>query len=601
MSMRPLPMLRRIVRLATPLALTAGLLTVVTTAGAAAVTCAGLSATHVGTPAADTLVGTAGPDVMVGLGGGDLIKGLGGDDVICGNGGSDDLRGGTGNDRLLGGKGDDFLAGNGGPDDLSGNAGADALWGGSGSDGAVGGSGTDECKAENEAGCEKNPHDLRIERFYVTQSVPSADSADSAAERVPTVRGRQGLFRVFVSANYAKAGVSPETVLHWRTGSGEGEIALSGPATVPVDPDEGLLSKTFTGAFNTGFLKDGMEIYVEVDPDDQYRENSENNNRWPASGWFDLDVSTVPRFDVTFVPIRLNGQTAVVTQQSAEDLLSETLRVHPIASFDVEIHSTYSFNGSTQTDWQNLLYELSNLRSDDGSDRIYYGVLPQSICCGIGGIGFIGFPVSLGIASPHVVAHELGHNLGLSHAPCGGASGTDGDYPYGGGGIGSWGYDIESGVLYDPQAYRDVMSYCSPSWISDYHYNKVLTFRTNIGYAPAYDVPAAGETLLSISGTVEAWDTGSAATATGSSEGLRVTEANTAQAPSSGDYTLVGRDADGKQLFTASFQAYSVADLATTPRYFQATVAVDSDVAASVATIDVLLAGRLLSSRAVAN
>ena len=47
--------------------------------------------------------------------------------------------------------------------------------------------------------------------------------------------------------------------------------------------------------------------------------------------------------------------------------------------------------------------------------------------------------------SAPTVAHELGHNMNLDHAPCGGAAGLDGGFPYPDGSIGAWGYDVEGG------------------------------------------------------------------------------------------------------------------------------------------------------------
>lgn len=92
---------------------------------AAAGTCEGRPATHLGTPGDDVLTGTDGDDVMVGLGGDDTIIGLLGNDVICGDEGTDRLEGRAGDDRLLGG--------------FDGDAGGDVLWPGVGSDYVDGG------------------------------------------------------------------------------------------------------------------------------------------------------------------------------------------------------------------------------------------------------------------------------------------------------------------------------------------------------------------------------------------------------------------------------------------------------------------------------
>jgi hypothetical protein len=64
--------------------------------------------------------------------------------------------------------------------------------------------------------------------------------------------------------------------------------------------------------------------------------------------------------------------------------------------------------------------------------------------------------------------HEVGHNHGRQHAPCG----TSGDpsYPYAGAAIGDWGYDLLQQKLYPPDSTKDLMSYCNPTWVSDYTY-----------------------------------------------------------------------------------------------------------------------------------
>ena len=120
--------------------------------------CAGRTATIVGTDAADTLTGTNKRDVIAGLGGDDLIRGLEGRDTICGALGNDRLKGQLAGDLVKGGKGNDRVRGAGGNDSLFGNAGDDDLGGGPGDDSLRGGSGVDRCKGgagrDSRRGCE---------------------------------------------------------------------------------------------------------------------------------------------------------------------------------------------------------------------------------------------------------------------------------------------------------------------------------------------------------------------------------------------------------------------------------------------------------------
>ena len=56
----------------------------------------------------------------------------------------------------------------------------------------------------------------------------------------------------------------------------------------------------------------------------------------------------------------------------------------------------------------------------------------------VNGVADLGRFSSSSVPVPDVIAHELGHNLSLYHAPCGGAQGPDPSFPQRDGSIGSW-------------------------------------------------------------------------------------------------------------------------------------------------------------------
>jgi hypothetical protein len=66
--------------------------------------------------------------------------------------------------------------------------------------------------------------------------------------------------------------------------------------------------------------------------------------------------------------------------------------------------------------------------------------------------------------SEYTFVHEVGHAQGMGHVGCG----TSGHTPHEGGAIGVWGFDILNLVLKHPWSTYEYMSYCRPSWMSDW-------------------------------------------------------------------------------------------------------------------------------------
>jgi hypothetical protein len=96
----------------------------------------------------------------------------------------------------------------------------------------------------------------------------------------------------------------------------------------------------------------------------------------------------------------------------------------------------------------------------------------------------IGFP---GTDAGDTMVHELGHQHGRGHAPCGATDGLDSRYPsqgdYAMAGLGSWGLDFRSNRFQSPTRTKDMMSYCTPIWISDYNYGLLAQRRLAITQA----------------------------------------------------------------------------------------------------------------------
>jgi len=108
--------------------------------------------------------------------------------------------------------------------------------------------------------------------------------------------------------------------------------------------------------------------------------------------------------------------------------------------------------------------------------RYYFGFVRRS-GGSTAGIGYVPGRVALGWDSstgwPRTMSHELGHNFGRPHAPCGGVASADANYPYAGGALGAT--PLVDSVpapldVISPVNQTDIMGYCSGTWFSDYNY-----------------------------------------------------------------------------------------------------------------------------------
>jgi hypothetical protein len=75
--------------------------------------------------------------------------------------------------------------------------------------------------------------------------------------------------------------------------------------------------------------------------------------------------------------------------------------------------------------------------------------------------------------SESTLVHEMGHTHGLLHSPCGEPELQDAAFPYADGLTHTEGWDFRTGDFV-PADHNDMMGYCQPRWVSDYHYRKLV-------------------------------------------------------------------------------------------------------------------------------
>lgn len=338
---------------------------------------------------------------------------------------------------------------------------------------------------------------LSVPFAYITQS------SQSTRGRVPLVAGRDGLVRVYVSGTSVNF-FEPRVRVRFLNGGSEVHSTLLHPdgPSIPRIVDEGDLQLSYDATVPGSVIQPGLSMVVEIDPDGRTPSTPGSELRVPTSGALDLDVRQVPPFRLRLVPVNQssNGRSSSISVGSAPDLAALAEDVFPFSEFDVDVRQPFTTAArmDTEAGWFQLIEEIYFLRHTDGSERYYYGGFDVPPGTNIAGLGYVGYPTSIGMDDDdEVIAHELGHNMGLTHAPCGGPAGVDRDYPYPDGSIGQHGYERTYGRLYRPEDRYDLMSYCRPVWISDYNYDKVLAYRDTSEYdAAALAQDGAQETLV---------------------------------------------------------------------------------------------------------
>lgn len=386
-------------------------------------------------------------------------------------------------------------------------------------------------------------------------------SVQNTANTVPMVANRAALLRVFALSNQAGVGPLKVRIHLYQNGVLVDSLNGSGPTLAPTTVDTGSLGSSWNAVIPGNRVISGLSFDAVVDPDDQLSESTETDNRFPAgASRFTPVVRTVAPFKLRLVPVHqqangLQGNVSAANQTNYTDLAR---RIFPISQFSVDLRAVFTTSApalmasDSNGGWSRILSEINALRATESADRTYYGVVTTSYNSGIAGLGYVGAPAAIGWDKGSgvggVAAHELGHTFGRVHAPCG-TTPFDQNYPYPGAVIGSWGYDQGTGTLKGPLDYVDLMSYCSPDWISDYNYDAVFDHLTG---AASVQAPASVPGLL-IWGRI-----------IGDSLVLEPAFRVTAPArlpTASGPYRVTGTAADGSTAFDLRFAGDEVPDL----------------------------------------
>ena len=403
--------------------------------------------------------------------------------------------------------------------------------------------------------------DAATERAYLVQAV------QSLAYPVPLIAGEEALLRVFVTAPQSTSEeIPPARATFFANGQEIHSVDVPGQSNpIPTDiaEAEASLKNSANARIPGEVIRPGLEMVVEIDPAGTLDPGLGVSTRIPESGRMAVAVRAMPTFNLTVVPfLWTRGRDSTAAEMAAEmaadpeghRLLWDTRNLLPVSGLTVHAHEPVL---TSSNDSYALLAAVGAVRVMEGETGHYMATLSGE-ATGDWGLGWIpGWTsyVRLGTgdlaAEALTVAHELGHNMRLWHAPCGTGVVLDPGYPHPDGSTGAWGIDSRSGrdVLV-PGTASDLMSYCVPAWVGDYNFSRAMRHRYITEWA---DRPGPTAPSLLLWGGTEAGGT------------LYLRPAFAVDAPpalprSDGPYRIVGRATGGDVLFSLSFEMTPVAD-----------------------------------------
>ncbi len=319
-----------------------------------------------------------------------------------------------------------------------------------------------------------------------------------SSRNAPVVAGRPALVRVFVTPDASFEAQSVTAELRLVVGARKLPLIKDTKTISRASTDEDTKS-TFNFEVPAEQLTKDVTFSVALTAAGGEKVTGESPARFPQDGsQKPIAAETSGKLKIVLVPVKYDadgsGRTPDVSAAQVARYKQTFMARYPTTDVEITVHAPWSWttpiagNGSG---FSTVLRGITQLRQQErpANDVYYYGALApassmNSFCGGgcVTGLStvvdsastsYLRASVGIGFAgqdAANTMAHEVGHAHGREHAPCGGAQGVDPDFPYSGGAIGVWGYDIFAKSLIAPTKGRDMMGYCPNEWVSDYTY-----------------------------------------------------------------------------------------------------------------------------------
>jgi hypothetical protein len=369
--------------------------------------------------------------------------------------------------------------------------------------------------------------DLEITKIAIYQGVEAVlyengDAPDTL--EMPVIVGRDALLRVHVRPDDDFEERRVNGIL--TVTSNDGEEVFESKIRVEDASRLNDLESTINFEISGELIKQTTEFELEIREvtTDAPGDGDDEEVTWKSDDHGGLQTEATDELQIVLIPIRYNydgsGRLPDTSDTQVQRIADLAMGLYPASSVTVRVDDPLNWPREISpwdtNDWVDILQTLNEMRAfaNEPPNTYYYGLFnPESSInefCAQGcilGLSFLGytandpyFRASVGIGysgdiASETLVHEVGHAHGRDHAPCG-LYGQDSDpnYPHDYAEIGTWGYDVVDGRIFDPQDTLDVMSYCSPIWVSDYtFYSFYLRMAAVAGQARS--IPVARSTL----------------------------------------------------------------------------------------------------------
>ncbi|MFH1464370.1 MAG: M66 family metalloprotease [Pseudomonadota bacterium] len=343
--------------------------------------------------------------------------------------------------------------------------------------------------------------------LYQAVEIPLMESlVSSPVPTTPVVAGRDTLFRVAVVPHEDFQARDLTGRLYFYR-DGKAFAAYQTDVTVSGASSMSELDSTFNLRVAGSVLQPGVSWAAEIV--EQKHENGGGEAAgyaaWPEGSDEPIEVTEGAELvRVLLVPVQYNADGSGRVPDTSGDMVEFYRQYfwahYPTAEVEMIVGDQLAWSGSVGAmdtgGWSNLLSAVAESRAQQGADddMYLYGVFNPSdefgsFCGGgcIAGLSTVAHSAtdawsraSIGLGyggetTSSTMVHEIGHAHGLWHAPCGNPDSVDPSFPYDDGSLGVRGYDLRAEALRESSAYYDMMSYCSPTFISDYHFDKLHT------------------------------------------------------------------------------------------------------------------------------